>query len=348
MKKLFAFALASAFFALNVSAADRPFLLPGPPFDSSVVHLKDNGIVLPVKKMPDKPMRIAVLGLENNQFWGQVKEGAMIAKRVLAEKNCTVDWIVPGEKHTTDNFGQALDSVIVQEYDAVAVVAGDSGLVPYINRAVDAGIPVATFNAETTEPNKRLFYVGADSYLQGNAAADFMAQALKGKPGKKKVAVMDGFFAVEAQEIRRAGFEDRLKELAPDIEVVTRVETLDKNDVAQSLTQDIITAHPDIAGIYIIGAGQFGMLRAVEEAGLGGKVVCIAHDISDDLIEFLDKNILSCTIGQDSLAQGRDPAIRLYNYIIADVVPPAGRLFTDMPAITPQNYKQHYPVRERE
>lgn len=344
MRRLCAFALVAVMALTSCAMAGQKKLPPGPAFDSEIVGLEDNGIVMPVPQMPEKPMKIAVLGLENNQFWGQVKEGAMAAKRILAEKNCTVDWIVPGEKHTTDFFGQALDACIVQEYDAVAVIAGDSGLVPYINRAVDAGIPVATFNAETTSPNKRLFYVGADSYLQGGVAADFMAKALG---NKGKVGIENGFFSVEAQEIRRQGFEDRLKEIAPNIEIVSRVETQDKNDIAQSVTQDMITAFPDLAGVYVIGAGQYGACRAVEEAGKVGQITIVCHDIADDLVEYLKSGILTCTIGQDSLAQGRDPAIRLYNYLIGGIVPPAGRLFTDMPAVTPENFNEYWPVRER-
>ena len=88
-----------------------------------------------------------------------------------------MEWIVPGDQHTSEVFGQAVESAIVKKYDAIATVAGDAGMVPFINKAVDAGIPVATFNSETAEPNKRLFFVGADLYLQGQAAGKAMAEA---------------------------------------------------------------------------------------------------------------------------------------------------------------------------
>jgi hypothetical protein len=49
-------------------------LLPGPAF-SSVAFMEDEGAVKPVAKKAEKPMKIAVIGLENNPFWIPVKEG---------------------------------------------------------------------------------------------------------------------------------------------------------------------------------------------------------------------------------------------------------------------------------
>ena len=149
----------------------------------------DEATVKPVDQKPAQPMKIAVLGLENNPFWIPVKEGTLKAAEELAPYGVTVEWIVPGDQHTSEVFGQAVESAIVKKYDAIATVAGDAGMVPFINKAVDAGIPVATFNSETAEPNKRLFFVGADLYLQGQAAGKAMAEAIG---GKGKVAIITG------------------------------------------------------------------------------------------------------------------------------------------------------------
>jgi ABC-type sugar transport system substrate-binding protein len=146
--------------------AVKPALPPAPAFDSAGTP-DDEGTVKPVDKKPDKPMKIAVLGLENNPFWIPVKEGTMKAAEELKPYGVTVDWIVPGDQHTAEVFGGAIEAAIAQEYDAIATIAGDSGVAPFIDKAVDKGIPVATFNSETATPNKRLFFVGADLYKQG-------------------------------------------------------------------------------------------------------------------------------------------------------------------------------------
>ena len=62
-----------------------------------------------------------------------------------------------------------------------------------------------------------MFFVGADLYKQGEAACEAMATAIG---GKGKVAIITGFFAVEAHELRRKGFEDCMKAKYPDVEIV--------------------------------------------------------------------------------------------------------------------------------
>ena len=308
-----------------------------PPFDSALTP-EDEGTVKPIKKS-DKPIRIAVLGLENNPFWIPVKEGAQKAAEELKDFNGTVDWIVPGGQHTGDVFNTGIESAIIQEYDAIATIAGDSGVVPYINKAVEAGIPVATFNSETEVENKRLFFVGADLYKQGETAGKAMAEVLE---NKGEVAVITGLFAVEAHELRRKGFLDTLKAIAPDIKVVAQVENQDKGDIAYTQTQDFMTAHPNLSGIYVTAGGPFGAAAAVDDAGKAGKIKIVSYDFVDETMEYVQKGVITGTIGQDPFAQGHDPAIRLFNYIVAGEVPPAGRLLTRADFVTKDNIDQFW------
>ncbi len=313
--------------------------LPAPPaFDSVLAAPPDEGKVAPVDKKPDKQIRILVIGLENNPFWIPVKQGVMDAAKELASKNCVVDWVIPGDQHTTDVFGNAIDAGVAQEYDAIATIAGEEGIVPFINRAVDAGIPVATFNSETAAPNKRVFFVGANSYLQGEAAAKAMIESLGDKGGK--VAIITGFFAVEAHELRRKGFVDYIKKNAPNIQIVGEVENTDKADIAYTQAQDFMNSNPDLAGIYVTAGGPFGAASAVEDAGKGGKIKIICYDFVDETMAFVKKGVIYGTVGQDPYAQGHDPVIRLYNYLVGGVVPPAGLLYTRADVVTKDNMAQ--------
>jgi len=268
-------------------------------FDSVLAAPPDEGKVKPVDTMPDKKMRILVIGLENNPFWIPVKQGVLDEGKKLESKNCVVDWVVPGDQHTTDVFGNAIDAGVVQEYDAIATIAGEEGIVPFINRAVAAGIPVATFNSETATPNKRLCFVGANSYLQGEAAAKAMIESLGGEGGE--------------------------------------VENTDKGDIAYTQAQDFMNSNPDLAGIYVTAGGPFGAAAAVEDAGKSGAIKIICYDFVDETMEFVKKGVIYGTVGQDRYAQGNDPVIRLFNYLVDGVVPPAGLLYTRADVVTKDN-----------
>ncbi|MDC7235739.1 MAG: substrate-binding domain-containing protein [Spirochaetales bacterium] len=318
-------------------AAERE--LPAPPPFSSAASADDEGAVKPIKAS-EEPLKIAVLGLENNPFWIPVKEGAFKAAEELKSFNCTVEWIVPsGTSHGASVFGTAIESAMIQEYDAIATIAGDSGIVPYINKAVDAGIPVATFNSETDTENKRVFFVGADLYQQGQRAGQYMAEALG---GQGKVGVITGFFSVEAHELRRLGFEDYLEENAPGIEIVDRVENQDQADIAYSLSQDMMTANTDLSAIYVTAGGPFGVAAAVEDAKKVGAVKIICYDFVDETMEYVQKGVITGTIGQGPFAQGHDPAVRLFNYIVAGEVPEAGRLLTEAAFVTKDNISKYW------
>jgi ribose transport system substrate-binding protein len=313
--------------------------LPACPDFSSAETPSDSGSVKPVSQKAEEPLRIAVLGLENNPFWIPVKEGCEAAAKELAKLNCTVDWINAGAQHTTDVFSKAVEAAIAQEYDAIATIAGDSGIVPYINRAVDSGIPVATFNSETETENKRCFFVGADLYKQGQTAGERMAEVLG---GKGKVAIITGFFAVEAHELRRLGFEEYVEANAPGIEIVDRVENQDKADIAYNQAQDFMTANPELAGIYVTAGGPFGAAAAVEDAGKAGDIKIVSYDFVDETMEFVQKGVITGTIGQQPFAQGHDPAIRLFNYLVAGEKPPAARLLTKADFVTKENIDEFW------
>ena len=327
----------SGAFAAGRQEAPQRELPPGPPFESAM-QPADSGTVMPIRAS-DEPIRIAVLGLENNPFWIPVREGAEEADRILRQYNGRVDWIVPpGDQHTADIFGQAIEGAITQQYDAIVTIAGDSGIVPYINRAVRAGIPVATFNVETDAVNDRLFFVGADLYRQGLAAGEAMANFFRERGNTDpKIAVMTGFFSVEGHEQRRLGFEESFAELMPNAEIVGRVETSDSDANAYQQAQDFLTANPDLSGIYVAAGGNVGAARAIEDAGKAGEVFIFAYDFVEQTMDFVRKGITAGTIGQQPVAQGRDPAIRLFNYLVAGEVPEAGRMLTRSDFVTADN-----------
>jgi len=305
-----------------------------PAFDSACTP-PDEATVTPVTTKAAKPLKIAVLGLENNPFWIPVKEGAAKANTELQALGSKADWIVPaGDTHGSVNFGTAIDAAVVQQYDAIATIAGDAGIVPFINKAVAAGIKVATFNSETSTANDRSFFVGADLYKQGQAAGKAMGDAVG---GKGKVAIITGLFSVEAHELRRKGFEDTIKASYPGITVLPAVENKDQADAAYSEAQAFMTANPDLAGIYVTAGGPFGAAKAVDEAGKGGTIKIVSFDFVDETMAYVQKGVITGTIGQDPYAQGHDPAIRLYNLIVGGAQPPCGRLLTKSDFVTKDN-----------
>jgi len=315
-------------------------VLPEPPPYFSEGRAEDQGSVMPVANRKNEHIKIAFLAMETNPWWTPVKAGVMEAKELLKEYNTEVDWIVAGDRHTADVFGIGIEAAMAQNYDGIACLAGDEGMIPFIRKAVDAGVAVATYNSETNKESTRAFFIGADNYQQGRACGEKMAQLIG---GKGKLAIITGFFAVEAHELRRNGFKDVLSEKYPDITIAGEVENIDLADIAYTQATDFMSSFPDLAGIYITASGQFGAANAVKDYGKKGLVKVVCHDFLPETMGLVKEGVIQGVIDQSTKLQGRDTVIRLYNYIAGGVVPPFGKLLLDTPMATPDNVNQYWP-----
>jgi len=152
-----------------------------------------------------------------------------------------------------------------------------------------------------------------------------------------KVGVITGFLAVEAHQARVKGFQDALKKGCPGSSVVGMVENQDKAENAYQQAKDFMTAHPGLGGIIAIAGSPFGAARAVDEAKKAGKVHLVTFDAVEETLDYVDKGVIDVSIGQDPDAQGHDPVIRLYNYLVAGELPPYAKLLTKAELITKEN-----------
>jgi diguanylate cyclase (GGDEF)-like protein len=97
-------------------------------------------------------LRIAILGLNDSPFWAPVKGGVAAAAEELERCGASVEWIVPEGEGDYDVAvrGPLVDALVDEGYDAIATPIYDSGIVGYLNRAVEHGVLVATFNSEAS------------------------------------------------------------------------------------------------------------------------------------------------------------------------------------------------------
>ena len=103
-------------------------------------------------KTATRRIRIAVLGLEDAPFWEAVRNGVVAANQELRAFNAEAQWIVPepGGAFDLGIRAEAIERLAREGYDAIATMILDTGLVASINRVVAAGVPVATFNSESS------------------------------------------------------------------------------------------------------------------------------------------------------------------------------------------------------
>jgi len=200
-----------------------------------------------------------------------------------------------------DVAGQArqLDEIVARNPAGIVIFVGDAGaMTPGINRAVEAGIPVALVISDVPD-SARYSILGINGFNAGRAGAEMLAQAIGGR-GK---VVIGGFQSPNIVE-RMQGYRAHFAENYPEIEVVAEVD--DRADPAYAPTAyaAAIAANPDLAGIGgTDGDSGKGAALAVRDAGLVGTVKIVAMDRNDDMLPFIEDGTIYGTVVQKSYTE---------------------------------------------
>jgi ABC-type sugar transport system substrate-binding protein len=294
-----------------------------------------------VENTTGKQIRIAVLCIQNNPFWSDVTDGAYAAKAVLnlPQYNCVVDYVSINDFNGQE-FSDAIEACIVKGYNAITTVGVADSIVPAIDKAVNGGIPVYTFNSDTARASKRTAFVGQDLYGAGKKNGQTLAKLIG---GTGKVAIITGLFSVNAHELRRLGGIEGLKE-SPGVTILEpAVESKDSADEAYNAAKNFITANPDLKGIYITAGGTHGAARAIQELKKTNDIALVCFDTYAELIPYLRSGDIDSTLTQDPFGQGSDPVILAYNQIVTGKPQITGNAFTKMDEVTPANVNQYFP-----
>jgi len=270
-----------------------------------------------VEQEPEKPLRFAFLGFQNNPFWNIVQEGVAKATECLVLHNVTVDNINLGEVIDAETINAGLEAAIAQGYDGIVTTPFVTGVENYIDKAVDAGIPVVTLYGESAKPTKRLVFIGQDNVIAGQLAGEVMDEGM-GKTGEGKYATITASFTMENLELKRKTADEYLK--AKGYTNVGDFEAKDSADKTYTLAKDIITANPDIKAIYCVAGGPYGAAKAVADMGKTGEILVLGHDEIEENLGYV-RNGEMVVIGQNPAGVSFDGFMYLYNKVVADQSP---------------------------
>lgn len=248
---------------------------------------------------------IYVSAMGNLEFFNAHKFGWAWGGQALGVK---ATYVGPAENDVPAMIA-AFDQAIAKKPKGIAVFAYDPGLVPSINKAAEAGIPVVTILGDLPE-SKRIAFVGSKQYDLGYTGGKSLAEALGGK-GKVAILSLPG---VQMFDDREAGFRAAFGEY-PDIEVVQVGDTKADTVTAVNVAKDIMQRYPDlVAFVGTDSTAGIGAATAVEEANKVGKVLTVAMDRNSDVLEKIKKGTLTGTVAQDDAAMAFWAMQVLYNY----------------------------------
>ncbi len=199
--------------------------------------------------------------------------------------------------------------------NGVGVIAVDHPKCRNILREiVDAGPRLVTLVSDIPGA-PRSAYVGIDNRAAGRTAALLMGRFLGGLTGT--LALIVGSRSYRGHEEREAGFRSVLTEDFPSLTVVSAVDVNDEPDVAYRATVRVLQSEPDLLGIYCVGAGRSGIVRAIAEVKPRRKPVFICHDLTRDTRRYLVDDLVDVVIDQNARLIAEQAVIQLLGSIAA-------------------------------
>lgn len=248
-----------------------------------------------------------VVFLKGSEFFNWTYAGALDAAKAIGP-HVRVELQGPAEWDATLQ-ARAVDQLVARRVNGLLVTAGDAAtLVPSINRATAAGIPVITFDSDAPGSD-RLAFVGTNNYQAGFTAGTEMAKWLDGR-GHVGISTFPG---PDHLRQRVQGFRDALDAAGANIRVSV---VNDEGDVSRAETQltALLQANPDINGIFAAhGNPGPGAASAVNSLNRVGSVNIMGFDFGMPVIELIEKGEIRGTVGQNPYLMGYMAMILAYS-----------------------------------
>ena len=214
--------------------------------------------------------------------------------------NCTWQW-TGSQTSVASEMVNAFNTAVAAKADAIAISLVDlHAFTDPVKRAMDAGIPVFSYNADAPEVD-RLAYIGQDLY----AAGEQLGQRIAGLVDSGTVA---GFIATPGQ----LNIQPRLDGAKAAIKASGKNITLEEIATGPTVNEEVsrvdsyYVGHKDLKGMFAVDAGSTQAVGAtMKKYGLAAQGVHAGgFDLLPATLDYIHSGDLDFTIDQQPYLQG--------------------------------------------
>jgi len=236
---------------------------------------------------------------DSDSWWNTIK-GAV--KQAGEDYGVTVDYRNPPNGDLAD-MARLIEQAAAQGYDGVITTIADyQVLAGAMKKVTDKKIPLITINSGTTEQSEKLgavMHVGQPEYAAGKGAGE-----------RAKAAGVKSFLCVNHYATNPASF-DRCRGFGEAIGADFKTSTIDSGDdptAIESKVSAYLRQHPTTGAVLTLGpTSAHPTLKALEKAGLKGKVYFATFDLSDEISRGIKDGSIQFAIDQQPYLQGYIP-----------------------------------------
>lgn len=278
--------------------------------------------------------RIAVIPKGTTHiYWKSVRAGAEQAGK---ENGVEILWSGPELETDRERQIQIIEDFIARKVDGIVLAPLDSGAIaPAVDKIAAAGIPCVIIDSGI-KSDKYISFAATDNYQGGVIAAKEMGRLLGGKGSVIVVKYVPGS---DSTTQRENGFMETIGKEFPDIKIVDAQYGQGTVDTAIQATEDMLTKHKDLQGLYACNASTaVGALRALESQGRAGKVTMVGFDAEEALIGGLKAGSISALVVQNPHKMGYVGVKSILDAEAGKAVPK--RIDTGVELVTMQNINE--------
>jgi ribose transport system substrate-binding protein len=223
-------------------------------------------------------------------YWQTAQAGL---SRARAEMKVKAEMVGP-DTHDAEAEKEAFRSAARQNPMGILVSASDASvLTPEIDAAMQKGIPVLTIDSDA-DASKRLFFVGTDNYKAGTEGGKLAAKLLN---NKGNIVVFTMPEQANLKE-RLHGYQDVI-DTHPQMKITQVIDMKGRPENAFDSAKQLIDSKAKVdAFVCLESISGPEVADVIDRAKMTGKVVLIGMDTDQRTLEYIQKGIMSATIGQ--------------------------------------------------
>jgi ribose transport system substrate-binding protein len=255
----------------------------------------------------EQPLKIAVIPKgTTHEFWKSIHAGAIQAARELTDQGTPVDiiWKGPLREDDREQQIQVVEGFLSQGVQGIVLAPLDSrALVRPVEEARRAGVPTVIIDSRL-ESDVVVSFVATDNHKGGQLAASRLGELLG---GKGKVLLLRYAEGSASTTERERGFLEELRSRYPAIVLVSADQYAGPTrETAKRASENLLNRYSgDLQGIFTPNeSSTVGMLLALQDVGLAGKVRFIGFDAARTLIDAVRARQLDGVVAQNPMRMG--------------------------------------------
>lgn len=225
-------------------------------------------------------------------------DGAEAAAKLV--DNIHISCIGPETPYSVNEQIELVEQAITNNVDAIMITPADStGIIPAIEAANKAGIPIATPNTKAYG-GEVLTWIGVDNYTVGYQLGKALCDALG---GKGDVVLIEGTAGNSTSTERVDGYKDAFAEY-PEIVLLDSQPADFNREKGMTVMENFLERYDHIDGVASVNKDMtMGALEAVKSADRQDEMIQVTFDVDNDCLDAIEAGDILITGAQEEKSQ---------------------------------------------